>query len=67
MFIKKKCSHFIFQEDRNGEMAIGYCNAMDRNTQNHEGNYTQYECPRGLECKECYEIISGYEGLMKKL
>ena len=57
MFIKKKCRHFIFQEDRNGEMAISYCSAM-KNEKDHEGNNFQYPCPLGCNRKECFELIS---------
>jgi hypothetical protein len=47
MYISKNCSHFIYQNDNNGEMAIGVCNLMTNSKQNHEGNYGVYKCPLG--------------------
>jgi hypothetical protein len=58
MFVEKTCNHFIFQEDRNGEMAISCCNAMTNPEQDHEGNNFNYSCPLGLNDKNCFKIIS---------
>lgn len=44
MYIEKSCEHFVYQNDRNGEFAIGCCSKMTGD-KDHEGNYGQYSCP----------------------
>ena len=56
LYIEQRCKHFIFQNDRNGEFAIGLCNLMRDAEQDHEGNYGQYVCPLGT--KDCFIIES---------
>lgn len=56
MYIKSICNYFIYQDDSNGEFAIGCCAKMTSPEQDHEGNYGQYECPIGAQ--KCYIVES---------
>lgn len=58
MYIKRTCDKFVFENDRNGELAIGACTAMCTLGQDHEGNYGVYPCPLGKFPKACYHIES---------
>lgn len=58
MIIEKVCPHFIYQDDRNGEMVISCCTAMKEPHQVHEGNDEMYPCPLGFEAKRCYKVLS---------
>jgi hypothetical protein len=58
MYIKKNCENFIYQNDDNGEFAIGLCTLMTNPEQDHEGNYGAYKCPLGKCKKNCYIVES---------
>lgn len=58
MIIEKKCKHFVYQNDQNGELAISYCNRMTDIEKDHEGNDACYSCPLGFSEKQCFNIVS---------
>lgn len=58
MYIKKRCPHFVHQEDDNGEMVIGACGKMRSPEQDYEGDYKVLPCPFRFEDKPCYTIVS---------
>jgi hypothetical protein len=51
-FLEKRngCENFIYQCDRNGEIAIWYCNLLGKEEdKNFEGNCGRYPCPLGFK------------------